>query len=160
PAEQPGVELARLPGVGRDLLVPDELPDRRCGCRHVRSTSFAGYASRDARRPGNSSVASLADRRRCPHAAPVAAFELAREFMLRNARLLELRLFATLFEDAPPDGVALALGAYRNDDGGLGHGLEPDARCPESQPLFVAFGLGTLVEAGARDDELVLGCCD
>ena len=91
---------------------------------------------------------------------PMVSFEAAREFVLREARVLEQRLFATLFEDAPPAGVARALGAYRNDDGGLGHCLEPDARCPESQPLFVAFGLQTLAEAGGRDDELVGGCCD
>jgi hypothetical protein len=88
------------------------------------------------------------------------SFAAAREFVLREARVLEQRLFATLFEDAPASGVARALGAFRNDDGGLGHGLEPDARCPESQPLFVAFGLQTLVEAGGRDDELAGGCCD
>lgn len=90
----------------------------------------------------------------------MASFETAHDFVLREARVLERRLFATLFEAAPPAGVARALGAYRNDDGGLGHGLEPDVRCPESQPLFVAFGLRTLAEAGARDDELIGGCCD
>lgn len=90
----------------------------------------------------------------------MASFVAAHEFVLREARVLERRLFATLFEGAPPVGVARALGAYRNDDGGLGHGLEPDVRCPESQPLFVAFGLRTLAEAGARDDELIGGCCD
>jgi hypothetical protein len=88
------------------------------------------------------------------------SFAAAREFILRDARVLEQRLFAALFEDAPPSGVARALGAYRNEDGGLGHGLEPDARCPGSQPLFVAFGLATLVEAGGRDDELAGACCD
>ncbi len=90
----------------------------------------------------------------------MASFAAAHDFVLREARVLEQRLFATLFEGAPPAGVARALGAYRNDDGGLGYGLEPDARCPESQPLFVAFGLQTLAEAGARDDELLGGCCN
>jgi hypothetical protein len=90
----------------------------------------------------------------------MTSFAAAHEFLLREGRVLEQRLFATLFEDAPPAGVVRALGAYRNDDRGLGHGLEPDARCPESQPLFVAFGLRTLAEAGGRDDELVGGCCD
>src|SRR6266508_3166708 len=89
----------------------------------------------------------------------MTSFAAAHDFVLREPRVLEQRLFATLFEGAPPAGVARALGAYRND-GGLGHGLEPDVRCPESQPLFVAFGLRTLAEAGARDDELIGGCCD
>jgi hypothetical protein len=68
-----------------------------------------------------------------------ASFAAAQELVLREARVLEQRLFGTLFEGAPPVGVARALGAYRNDDGGLGFGPEADARCPESEPLVVAL---------------------
>ena len=50
-----------------------------------------------------------------------------------------------------------AVAAYRNPDGGFGHALEPDGRCPGSQPLAIALALATLDEAGAWDDELVLG---
>jgi hypothetical protein len=87
-------------------------------------------------------------------------FAEARAFVYRAARVLEQRLFAVLFEDAPPSGVGAALAAYANDDGGLGHGLEPDARCPQSQPLFVAFGLEALAAVGAAPAELLRGCCD
>ncbi len=55
-----------------------------------------------------------------------------REFILRQGRLLERRLFATCFEGAPATGVVDVLRGYRNDDGGFGHGLEPDKRCPAS----------------------------
>lgn len=61
-------------------------------------------------------------------------FEAARGFVYKEARLLERRLFATLFEGAPASGVVDALRAYQNDDGGFGHGLEPDKRCPASLP--------------------------
>jgi hypothetical protein len=71
----------------------------------------------------------------------VASFAAAHDFVLREARELEQRRFATLFEDAPPAGVVRALGACRNDDGGLGHGPEPDVRCPESQPLSAGVRL-------------------
>src|SRR5262249_597232 len=90
----------------------------------------------------------------------VTSFADAREFVLRDARVVEQRLFATLFEGAPPDGVARALGGYRNDDGGLRPGLEPDVPWPGSQPFDCLFGLQTRADAGGRDDELARGCCD
>jgi hypothetical protein len=74
--------------------------------------------------------------------------------------MLEQRLFATLFEGASAMGVVDALRAYRNDDGGFGHGLEPDARAPASQPVDVWFAFDTLAAAGARADDLVLPACD
>jgi hypothetical protein len=84
----------------------------------------------------------------------------AREFVYREARLVEQRLLATLFEGAPPQGVVDAVRAYRNADGGFGHGLEPDKRCPDSQPLDVAFALDTLAAAGAREPHLAARACD
>ena len=89
----------------------------------------------------------------------MASLEAARTFVNLQGRVLEQRLFACLVDDAPAEGVLRAVGAYRNDDGGLGHGLEPDKRCPASQPVDVAVGLETLVRAGVRSDELVAGAC-
>jgi hypothetical protein len=86
--------------------------------------------------------------------------EAARDFIYTEARVLEQRLFATLFEGAPADGVVDAARAYRNADGGFGHGLEPDKRCPDSQPLDVGFALDTLAAAGAREPELAARACD
>jgi len=89
----------------------------------------------------------------------VASLAAARSFVNLQGRVLERRLLACLVDGEPADGVALALQAYRNPDGGLGHALEPDKRCPASQPVDVAVGLETLVLAGARSDELVDGAC-
>jgi hypothetical protein len=94
---------------------------------------------------------------------PVATgglLERGREFIYATARVLEQRLYATLFEGAAATGVIDALRAYRNDDGGFGHGLEPDARAPASQPVDVWFAFDTLVAARARADDLVLPACD
>jgi hypothetical protein len=88
------------------------------------------------------------------------AFAAARAFVYQDARLLERRLFATLFEGAPADGVVDAVRGYRNPDGGFGHALEPDKRAPQSQPLDVLFALETLDTAGAFPLELVLPACD
>lgn len=84
----------------------------------------------------------------------------AREFVVREGRVLERRLLAVLFDGADPDGVVDALRGYRNADGGFGHGLEPDKRCPDSQPLDVQIALETMDAAGAVDAELAQGACD
>ena len=83
----------------------------------------------------------------------------AREFMLTHARLLERRLFDAAFEGGDPAAVGRAVRAYQNPDGGLGHALEPDLRCAESQPLFVEMGLNALHEAGCREPELARSVC-
>ena len=84
----------------------------------------------------------------------------AADFLARQARLLEQRLYATLFEGAPAAGVVEALRGYQNEDGGFGHGLEPDKRCPASQPLDVQVALETLVAAGASDAAMLQRACD
>ena len=86
-------------------------------------------------------------------------FTGAYQFMLQNARLLERRAFEARFLGAPSHYVAEAIRAYCNPDGGLGHALEPDLRCPHSQPLFVGYGLTTLWEVGYRDPELCISLC-
>jgi hypothetical protein len=86
-------------------------------------------------------------------------FSHARKFIYSEARLLERLLFAVRFEGAEPKSVGTMISAYQNPDGGLGHALEPDVRCPESQPLFVEFGLSAMHDACWRDRELSLSIC-
>jgi hypothetical protein len=87
-------------------------------------------------------------------------FAAGRDFIYREGRLLEQRLLATLFEGASPNGMLDALRGYRNDDGGFGHGLEPDVRCPDSQALDVEIALQTMDAAGQVDRAMALGACD
>ena len=87
-------------------------------------------------------------------------FTAGRDFVRRDARLLESRLFATVFEDADPQGVVDALRGYQNADGGFGHGLEPDKRCPDSLALDVEVAFDTLLAAGARDDLMIRRAVD
>jgi hypothetical protein len=84
----------------------------------------------------------------------------ARDFVLRNARLLDRHRFAFLYEDGPPEPVLAALRAYRNDDGGFGHALEPDLRGAASQPVLLEHALAILDEVDRFDDDLVRGACD
>jgi hypothetical protein len=87
-------------------------------------------------------------------------FTTGRDFVRRDARVLERRLLATLFEGADQRGVVDALRGYQNADGGFGHGLEPDKRCPDSLPLDVEVAFDTLLAADARDDEMVRRAVD
>lgn len=87
-------------------------------------------------------------------------FDAARTFVYRNGRVLDRRVFAAAFEDGSPRGVAEALRAYRNDDGGFGHGLEPDKRVPASNPLDTETAFEAMDIAGEVDRELVVGACD
>jgi hypothetical protein len=84
----------------------------------------------------------------------------ARRFVHTDARLLERHLLSRLLDDAPVDSVLAALRAYRNPDGGFGHALEPDVRCPESQPAATLQALDVLLTAGALDDAMVADAAD
>ncbi|CAL9602343.1 hypothetical protein SUDANB176_05458 [Streptomyces sp. enrichment culture] len=79
------------------------------------------------------------------HDSPLARAE---RFVWLTARVLEQRLFAHHFRGGAADPVETALDAYRNEDGGYGHGLEPDLRGPVSQPLHTARALGVLDAVG------------
>jgi hypothetical protein len=88
------------------------------------------------------------------------AFAAGNRFLLNQARLLERRLFATCFRDEPAAGVVDALRGYQNDDGGFGHALEPDVRCPFSLPIDVEAGFQALAMAGTVDHDMVTRACD
>ena len=80
----------------------------------------------------------------------------ARDFILTNARMIERRLFEFHFANGDMNGVFHAVYAYRNPDGGFGHGMEPDTASPESQPLFSIMALETLDEVGYLTKEIIL----
>lgn len=83
-------------------------------------------------------------------------FTKARDFILTNARMIERRLFHYYFGTGSKEGVYHAVYAYRNPDGGFGHGMEPDTASPESQPLFSIMALETLDEIGYLTREIIL----
>jgi hypothetical protein len=84
----------------------------------------------------------------------------ARTFLYDNARVLERRRFAHLFDGGPKEPVLDALRAHRNDDGGFGHAIEPDMRAPTSQPVGVHTVAEILHELGVRDDPMVGAAAD
>jgi hypothetical protein len=87
-------------------------------------------------------------------------FDAAANFMAAHARVLDRRVFQRLFQGGPAAPVRDAIAAYRNDDGGFGHGIEPDCRTAASQPAAVEMALRLMDEADAWDDDLVRGAVD
>ena len=83
-------------------------------------------------------------------------YQKARDFILTNARMIERRLFEFHFANGDKQGVFHAVYAYRNADGGFGHGMEPDTASPESQPLFSIMALETLDEVAYLTKEIIL----
>ncbi|MFN3218357.1 MAG: hypothetical protein ACE367_17830 [Acidimicrobiales bacterium] len=99
------------------------------------------------------------------------AMQRAVDFIRREGRILERRILDTVVDGRPAHHVTDALLAYRNDDGGFGHGLEPDKRAPTSQPLDTEVAWQSLdwaglspadleVPAESRAAEFVWAACD
>ena len=88
------------------------------------------------------------------------SFAAADRFLLNQARLLERRLFATQFLGQPAGHVTDALRGYQNDDGGFGHALEPDTRCPASLPIYVESAFQAFAAAGTADAGMIGRACD
>jgi len=84
----------------------------------------------------------------------------ARSFMAGHARLLDRRRFELLFEGGEAEPVLAALRAYRNSDGGYGHGLEPDLRAPESQPAAALHAFEVFAEVAPVTAADALELCD
>jgi len=87
-------------------------------------------------------------------------FDAAAAFIAANARIIDRRRFERLFGGSAARPVRDAVAAYRNDDGGFGHALEPDCRAPGSQSLAVEMALRIMDETDAWDEAMVRGACD
>ncbi|MER7174728.1 hypothetical protein [Streptomyces mesophilus] len=83
----------------------------------------------------------------------------AEQFIWLTARVLEQRRFAYHFLGAAAEPVEAALAAYRTDDDGYGHALEPDLRGPVSQPLHTAHALRVLDAIGRCGGQRVERVC-
>ncbi|MEV5550886.1 hypothetical protein AB0L35_32930 [Streptomyces sp. NPDC052309] len=91
-----------------------------------------------------------------PACSPLARAE---HFVWLTARVLERHLFAHHFRGGDAGPVETALDAYRNEDGGYGHALEPDLRGPVSQPLHTAHALHVLDAVGRCGGQRVERLC-
>lgn len=79
--------------------------------------------------------------------------DAAKNFILENARPLELALYRHFFMGGDAEGVVRELEAFQNEDGGFGHALEADCFNPASSPIMTNDAVMTLFRAGALDPE-------
>ena len=80
--------------------------------------------------------------------------------MAGHARVLDRRRFELRFDGGDPEPVLAALRAYRNADGGYGHGLEPDLRARESQPAAAFHAFEVLAELAPVTTPEAVELCD
>lgn len=73
------------------------------------------------------------------------------DWMHRNARELDLKIWECLFADGDAVSVAEVLMAYQNEDGGFGHGIDPDNWNTNSIPYACLYAIETLEMAGFYD---------
>lgn len=76
----------------------------------------------------------------------------ATTFLITHGRILDRARCASVLGDGGDrrtggDRVLAALDAYRNPDGGYGHGLEPDLRAVESQPAGALHAFEAMADA-------------
>jgi hypothetical protein len=83
-------------------------------------------------------------------------WENAAVFMQTTARPLEQVLFDYHFGNGSVAAVLSKLAAFQNEDGGFGHGLEPDTQAADSSVLATTVALQRLQALGAgRSESLV-----
>ena len=73
--------------------------------------------------------------------------EAAKNFVIKNARPLELSLYKYFFENEDKSNALTELRNFQNDDGGFGHGLEADNWNPNSNPIATNDAIITLYSA-------------
>ncbi|MBE6901572.1 MAG: hypothetical protein E7478_03790 [Ruminococcaceae bacterium] len=78
-------------------------------------------------------------------------YEKAKQFVYRNARPLDLARWQYHFENGSKEAVLHALSFYQNEDGGFGHGIEPDFLNPDSTPIATWAATDIINETGLTD---------
>ena len=81
----------------------------------------------------------------------------ARDFVYRKGTLFERALFAWLFDDGDLAHLHQTVRAYKNADGGFGHGFEHDLKAPQSNPLALEYLLGVMKHARVPPGDLLDG---
>ena len=77
----------------------------------------------------------------------------ATEYILENARPLELAVYKYFFKGGSNQAVIDELSRFQNTDGGFGHGLEPDFFNPNSSPIATNDAIITLSRVNALDGD-------
>lgn len=87
---------------------------------------------------------------------PKIGFAKAKVFIHSKARELERSRFEFIFENGTKESVIEQLKIYQNNDGGFGHGIEPDFWSPFSTPMATWAAGQILMEIGAEKNEPIV----
>lgn len=79
-------------------------------------------------------------------------FQKTSRWIKRNARPLESALWSYHFEDCNDERVIKCIEAFQNEDGGFGHGIEPDFWSPYSSPMASWAAGQILMEIEAKPE--------
>lgn len=77
-------------------------------------------------------------------------------FLDQTGRPVEQAWAGALFGRCSRDDALRELANYQNDDGGFGHGLEPDISAPDSHPFATRMAMLTLISLDAKPDEPIV----
>lgn len=83
-------------------------------------------------------------------------FQKTAYWVKRHARPLEAARWAYHFEDGAKDQVLKLLEVYQNEDGGFGHGIEPDFWLPLSSPMATWAAVDILLEIDVNPDQPIV----
>jgi len=87
-------------------------------------------------------------------------FNEIRSWIYRHARYLDIAVWQYHIEGGSADAILDALAYYRNEDGGYGHGLEPDNENPESSPMMAMIAKRFFDYSADKKQQLMRGVLD
>lgn len=90
------------------------------------------------------------------HVIIMDKLEIAREFINRNCRELEIARFDYFFGEGTKQKVLQSIKSFQNEDGGFGHGIEPDFWLPKSSPMATWSAAQVLFEIDADKQEPIV----
>lgn len=82
--------------------------------------------------------------------------EKIKQWINNNGRQLEIAMYDFIFEDGKKEDVVKELKHYQNKDGGFGHGLEPDFRNPNSNPIACEVAAKIIQDLDLAKDHLMV----
>ena len=85
----------------------------------------------------------------------MVSIDKARGFVHANGTMWERALWDHLFDNGSINRVHQTLLCYKNPDGGWGHGMEHDIKCPISHPLALEFLLSIFRDTGINPGSIL-----
>src|SRR3954454_21564070 len=83
-------------------------------------------------------------------------FEAVSDWIAETARPLDRAMFDLRMGSGSADAIWNALAAFQNEDGGFGHGIEPDKGLPDSRALASSIAFQYLADTGAHVNDQVV----